>query len=238
MNFVPRRPATVAPSGRVTLPSGSAYDLSSPAIAELQGTLAWLNHLPRTAASFTMRMPIAPASALRSFQRNYNAEQRGNGYRFNPRQIGEDGQWGPDTYNALKNYVAAARRASYGMNVAPPAAAMNPTILPTDGYGAGPGPGAVIPSTPPGALWGTPIPGSTMPLPTSAQKPGGIAPVAQPGSTPAVGGASPQVAAPAPGVAPASTFPIVPVAVVSAGVIALGAALYLRSQRKGRKGGG
>jgi hypothetical protein len=56
------------------------------------------------------------------------------------------------------------------------------------------------------------------------------------------GGASPQVAAPAPGiapgVAPASTFPIVPVAVVGAGVIALGAALYLRSQRKGRKGGG
>lgn len=94
----------VPPSGGLYRPSG----LASAQILDLQGALVALGHL--SPGMFTPGvMPVAPYSALMSFQRNYNAEQRNRNFRYNPRQIGEDGQWGSQTQAALTNYIPWAR---------------------------------------------------------------------------------------------------------------------------------
>jgi hypothetical protein len=229
MNFVPRRPATVAPSGRVTLPSG----LAASQIADLQGALYALGHAPPTV--ITGRMPIGTQAQLLAFQTNYNAEQAARGYRYSPRTLDLDGGWGPNTQRALTNYIPWARTVLMQRGVLPG------TVYSQNAPGVSMAPiGGQVTSTTPAKTAQIGAVPTINPLaggPLGKQSSPGAAP------TPSMqGGASPQVAAPAPGVAPsvapASTFPIVPVAVVGVGVLALGTALYLRSQRKGRKGGG
>jgi len=204
-------------SSGVFAPSGA---LTQPQILDLQGALVATGNAP--ASAITGRMPIGTAAQLRSFQTNYNGEQATRGYRYAPRTLTVDGQWGPATQQALTNYIPFARSvlASRGISAAQ-----------VDGVGGAAG-GTIagvyiepLGSTPGGSGGKTPTQG----LATSGNKSPGMqgTPAVQPSPS---SSAPPLAISPAPQTA--STFPLVPVLAIGGGLAAVGLALYVRSQRR------
>lgn len=211
MNYIPpvRFVPSLAPRTRASSGFyGTSGALPPTQVADFQGTLVWLGHLP--VSQVTGREPIAPASVLRAFQTNYNAEQARLNYRFSPRTLTVDGQWGPNTQQALQNYVAAARAANFGL-----------------------APGQTIFSTVAPGVSITPLGGSTATAPVPGK--GGTTAIQPTPSTPAPRPAP--LPAPAPAPASTSSFPVLPVVAIGVGALAIGGALYVRSRRKrGGKG--
>lgn len=242
LTFVPQlRRTGFAPSGLIYRPSGA---LSSAQIAEFQGTLAWLGHLPRVQSSVTGRLPVAPASAIRSFQDSYNRDPVVIARGFSPRPpIRVDGDWGPTTQAALQNFVPAARAAGFGMGlgIAAPAT-MDPTVLPTDGYGGRQvGPSVVIPAGPLGPV--APM-GTVIPQPNVGKvvadafagigKPPVLGSPSANSPQTAIRPSTPSQVSPLAPLAPpvASATPWGPILAIGGGVVVLGGALYVRSRRK------
>lgn len=219
----------VRPSGRFYAPSGA---LTPSQVLDFQGALVWLGHLP--ASQVTGREPVASAAVLRTFQQNYNAENRCRrrepgapcqagrvyGAPLSPARISEDGQWGPQTMAALQHFVTAARTAAVARLGAG-----------ATGNGVGGAAGGTIPGVyiePLGPTQG----GSTGKAPVtglSTDGKGSTTPAVRPSTT----STSPAPVGPAPQPA-ASTFPVGPAIAVGVGVVAILGALYVRSQRKSK----
>ena len=228
MYIAPRR---FAPASMAYRPSGDA-SLTSAQIAQFQCAMTFTGNSPRNVNSITGRLPIASADQLRSFQRNYNLENARLNYRFSPRSLTEDGQWGPATRQALTNYISAAAGAQCGVGVSIaniPGGTV--PVLPTDGYG-GQQANSITP-------WVGPIPTSNV----TAPKTGGATDTKGGGTAaPQTSIVRPQTAsptvlpAPVSGQQAASTFPTGPVVAGAVGLAAIvGVVVWKRSQkRKGK----
>lgn len=229
-SFVP-----VMPSSGIFSPSGA---LTPADVGEYQSVLVALGHMP--ASGITRREPIASASVIRAFQQNYNAENRcrrhepgascqpGRSYGppLLPARLSEDGRWGPNTQQALSNYISFARE-----------------TLPLGGRTTV---STVIPGvsiTPIGPQLQGQIDYTKSSTPSTdkvASPSTEVTPVApSPGRVPAASAQTPAslpgAGAGAGGGAASAEIPWVPISIVAVGVLAIGGALYVRSSRKGRK---
>jgi hypothetical protein len=200
----PARPVT-STSGFVR-PSGA---LSVAQVANAQGILVWLGHLPRNVSSITGARDSLTAAAVLRFQQNYNEEQRNRNYRFQPRQLVVDGDLGTATVQALANYNAAAAAGGYGLGITE---SQLRTLGGAAAQGAGSGPAAITNTTTIETTPATPTPARpTAPRPTPTP-----APQRQ---------------------QPSEPFPTGPLLAVVAGAAVLAGAVWYRSGSSKRKGG-
>lgn len=227
------------PSSGIFSPSGV---LTQTQVLDFQNALVQLGHMP--ASAVTGREPVASAAVIRSFQQNYNAENRCRrqepgapcqpgrvyGPPLSPARISpENGLFGPQTQAALTNYLSYARsraQSQVGSTVqsAPPS--------PNDVMGYGGAQVATIEAIgKPGVstmVKGSDVARTPAVAPSPSRTP--AAPAQTPSSLPGAGAGAGAGAG-----SSTSEIPWVPISIVAVGVLAIGGALYVRSSRKGRK---